>query len=138
MSTQTLESVQVSIFNQTYNLRSHASGSEPVRRIAQLVDERMRHISSHLTTHDVAKVAILAALNIADELQRMRDLQGEDSDGSEGKRVSDGGSWFDDIFDSAEPARERGGRLSSQVSARLQEHRRSRVEASTADESSED
>lgn len=139
MSVQTLEPVRVSIFNQTFNLRSHKGESERVRQIARMVDERMRLISSHLTVHDVAKVAVLAALNIADELQRMRDLQAVEDESVEGKRAPEGGtSWFDDIFDSTEPARDRGDRLSSQVSARLQERRRSRTDEPADDEGKED
>lgn len=64
--------VQVTIFNQSYNLRSQSDG-EHVRRIAQLVDERMRQVSTQMTTHEVGKIAVLAALNLADELQRTRD-----------------------------------------------------------------
>lgn len=123
MSIQGLESVQVTIFNQTYSLRAHTGGGERVRYIARLVDERMRNISAHLTTHDIAKVAILAALNIADELQQLKETQGAEGENSL-KATEAGGSWFDDIFDSAEPARDRDKRLSSQVSARLQTLRR--------------
>jgi cell division protein ZapA (FtsZ GTPase activity inhibitor) len=138
MSAQTFETVQVNIFNQTYNLRSHAGGSEHVRQIARLVDERMRHISSHLTTHDVAKVAVLAALNIADELQCVRDLQAEEPDAGEGKCAPVVGSWFDDIFDPGEPTEGRGDRLSSQVSERLQELRRTRAVDGANDEGDQD
>jgi cell division protein ZapA len=139
MDIQTLEPVRVNIFNQTFNLRSHSGESERVRQLARLVDERMRLISSHLTVHDVAKVAVLTALNIADELQRIRDLQADESVGGEAARAREGSSsWFDDIFDSTEPTRDRGDRLSSQVSARLQQLRRSRAEEPADDEGNED
>jgi cell division protein ZapA len=130
------EPVQVSIFNQTFNLRSHTGESERVRQIARLVDERMRLISSHLTVHDIAKVAVLAALNIADELQRMRDLQAAEMEMTAG-RMPECGSWFDDIFDSDEPTRGRGDRLSSRMSERLQEIRQSRAEGSANDADNE-
>lgn len=66
------ESVRVNIFGQTYSLRS-AGGGERVLRVAELVDERMREIASHLAVHDAAKVAVLAALNLADELELVRE-----------------------------------------------------------------
>ncbi len=135
----TSESVQVSIFNQHYSLRSQRGG-EHIRQIAQFVDERMRLISSQIATHDLAKIAILAALNIADELQSLKeDFESEvrrrsaqppeearpdvpeSADAEQGRR--EGGepqSWFEAIFnDSDVMLKERNERLSTQVSAKL-------------------
>src|ERR1700748_601735 len=67
------ESIRVTIFNQTYSLRSATGDREYLRRVAQLVDERMRSIASQLAVHDVGKVAVLAALNLADELEVLKD-----------------------------------------------------------------
>ncbi|HEX8141609.1 MAG TPA: cell division protein ZapA [Pyrinomonadaceae bacterium] len=133
------ESIEVTIFNQTYSLRS-TSGGGHVRRIASLVDERMRLIASSITTHDVSKIAILAALNIADEMQSLKARQAEEPEParvlspveSEGERASSGrqpeggaSSWFDDIFEGdMTPLRDRGERLSTQVSAKLQSLRK--------------
>jgi cell division protein ZapA len=139
------ESIEVTIFNQTYSLRS-MSGGEHVRQIASLVDERMRLIASSITTHDISKIAILAALNIADEMQSLKAQQAEEmeqqspslssverdeergSGGDAGRQAESNGaaaSWFDDIFDAdMTPARDRGNRLSSQVSAKLQSLRK--------------
>lgn len=132
------ESIEVTIFNQTYSLRS-VSGGEHVRQIASLVDERMRLIASSITTHDISKIAILAALNIADEMQSLKAQQAEDSEQASARSSGDvdrneagrqtettsAASWFDDIFDAdMTPARDRGSRLSSQVSAKLQSLRK--------------
>jgi cell division protein ZapA len=68
----TFKSVEVKIFNQVYNLRTNRE-VEHIKRIAGLVDERMRLISAHATVHDLAKIAIFAALNIADELSDTRE-----------------------------------------------------------------
>lgn len=65
-------SVRVSIFNQTYSLRSASGDGAHVERVARLVDERMRAVASGLAVHDVAKVAVLTALNLADELEGLR------------------------------------------------------------------
>ena len=128
------ETVTVTIFNQTYSLRS-VSGAEHVRGIASLVDERMREIASHLTTHDVSKIAILVAMNIADEMQSLKawyesELERLSNSSSPANQASadDGGdvpesaraSWFDEIFEAEIPVKDRAERLSTQVSAKLQ------------------
>ncbi|HEX8351562.1 MAG TPA: cell division protein ZapA [Pyrinomonadaceae bacterium] len=67
-------SVRVNIFNQTYSLRSASGDGEQVERVARLVDERMRAVASGLAVHDVAKVAVLTALNLADELEGLKNF----------------------------------------------------------------
>jgi cell division protein ZapA len=67
-------SVRVNIFNQTYSLRAADGDAGHVRRVARLVDERMRAVADGLSVHDVAKVAVLTALNLADELEGLRDF----------------------------------------------------------------
>ena len=67
-------SVRVNIFNQTYSLRSADGDGAHVLRVARLVDERMQAIASGLAVHDVAKVAVLTALNLADELEGLRNF----------------------------------------------------------------
>lgn len=68
--------IGVVIFNQLFNLRSEQS-SEYVERVATLVDARMREVSRIVPSGDVIKIAVLAALNIADELCRLRQLSEE-------------------------------------------------------------
>ncbi|HZI19307.1 MAG TPA: cell division protein ZapA [Pyrinomonadaceae bacterium] len=203
------ESVRVNIFGQTYSLRS-PQGGERVRRVAELVDERMREIASQLAVHDAAKVAVLAALNIAGELELVREyyereieslLTREPDPEPEGEspatavaeaggtarddvpQVSEGGiaeetaphvtspaevaeksaettaetaaettaqttasgeagagreradrrSWFDEIFDTEFSSGGGPGRLSSQVSTRLQRLRQATREGSISD-----
>lgn len=149
------EPIEVTIFSQTYVLRS-PSGDEHVRRIAAIVDARMRQIASSITTHDVTKIAILAALNIADEMQSIKDRYTEEMEQllaateaaprveggaveseSGAKAGGDGAaSWFDEIFEGdMSPTRERGSRLSSQVSAKLQSLRRNDSPPQTIEES---
>ena len=67
-------SVRVNIFNQTYSLRSADGDGAHVLRVARLVDERMQAIASGLAVHDVAKVAVLTALNLADELEGLKNF----------------------------------------------------------------
>src|SRR5918997_4719427 len=70
----TTPTIRVEIYNQTYNIRSDGD-SEYVMGLAEFVDRRMREISSGTLTVDSLKVAILAALHIADELHRLKRLQ---------------------------------------------------------------
>src|SRR5262244_868728 len=65
--------IRVEIYNQTYNIRSDGD-TEYIIQLAEFVDGRMREISSGTLTVDSLKVAILAALHIADELHRLKNL----------------------------------------------------------------
>ena len=62
--------VSVEIYDQVYTLR----GTDPghIEQLAELVDGKMRAVASQGTTVDSLRVAVLAALNIADELLAVR------------------------------------------------------------------
>ena len=64
-------SVSVDIYDQTYHLL--APDAEYVRKLASAVDTKMRAVSANGNTVDSLRVAILAALNIADELMRLQE-----------------------------------------------------------------
>jgi cell division protein ZapA len=70
--------VTVHIYDQAY----HLSGPDisQVQRLAARVDSRMRAVASKGRTADSLRVAVLAALNLADELaraeERLRSLEG--------------------------------------------------------------
>ena len=63
--------VQVEIFGQTYAIKA---GSEPgyVEELAAYVDREMREVSRTGGAVDSVRIAVLAALNIADECLRLR------------------------------------------------------------------
>lgn len=63
--------VEVKIYNQTYYIRGEGD-LEYIQQLAAYVDQRMREVSAGTMTADSLRVAILAALNIADELYKMR------------------------------------------------------------------
>ncbi len=65
--------IKVEIYDQAYTVRSDGD-PEYLKRLAEYVDERMREISSGTLTVDSRKVAILAALYIADELHRLQKI----------------------------------------------------------------
>jgi len=62
--------VRVEIFDQAYNLR----GSDPeyILKLAEYVDSKMRAVAEATNTIDTARLAVLAALNIADEYHLLR------------------------------------------------------------------
>jgi cell division protein ZapA len=62
-------SLSVDIYDQTYHLRGE--DTEYIRRLAEIVDSKMRAVASHGKTVDSLRVAVLAALNIADELSTL-------------------------------------------------------------------
>ncbi len=70
------QSIQVEIYNQTYSIRSDGD-NEYIHRLADYVDGKMRAISSGTLTVDSLKVAILAALHIADEYHQARETHAQ-------------------------------------------------------------
>ena len=63
--------IKVEIFGTEYRIKGDANG-DYIKQVAGLVDERMRQIAEASMTGSVAKIAILAAVNIADELLKER------------------------------------------------------------------
>ncbi|HXO21076.1 MAG TPA: cell division protein ZapA [Thermoanaerobaculia bacterium] len=79
MSARAPDTTEVRIFGAQYHVRG-SDDSGYLQELADLVDGRMREVAQHVTTADTARIAILAALNLADELFRTRKRQ-------EGERV---------------------------------------------------
>jgi cell division protein ZapA len=63
--------ITVEIYDQTYRL--HGNDREYVERLAATVDAKMRAVASQGRTVDSLRVAVLAALNLADELARLEE-----------------------------------------------------------------
>jgi cell division protein ZapA len=66
-------SVRVEIFDQAYNLRG--SDPEHILKLAEYVDAKMRAVAEATNTIDTVRLAVLAALNIADEYHLLRRKQ---------------------------------------------------------------
>lgn len=68
--TQSGGSVRVEIYDQAYNLR----GSDPdyIFKLAEYVDSKMRSAAEQTATVDSLRLAVLAALNIADEYHLLK------------------------------------------------------------------
>lgn len=93
------QSVHVEIFDQSYNLRG--TDAEYITRLAEYVDAKIRTIAQQTATVDSVRLAVLAAINIADELHILKRQQ----DGN----ISDYRSRADSLFSALdamlEPAR---------------------------------
>lgn len=68
MEERPTEHVTVQIYDQTY----HLSGQDPehIQQLAAKVDAKMRAVAAQGRTVDSLRVAVLAALNLADELSQ--------------------------------------------------------------------
>src|SRR5258706_15801207 len=93
MSEQT---IRVEIYNQTYSIRSDGD-NEYILDLAQYVDGKMREISSGTLTVDSLKVAILAALHIADEYYQLKNSQAQ-SDAQLAARSSECAAMLDRVL----------------------------------------
>jgi cell division protein ZapA len=71
--------VKVQIFGQTYAIRGELD-EEYVQKLAAYVDEKMRAIADATATVDTQKLAVLAALAIADELHSTQKERGDRED----------------------------------------------------------
>lgn len=85
--------VQVEIYGQRYTLKG-SEDSAYVESLAAHVDRRMREIAGSSSTVDSLKVAVLAAVNIADEYFRLK-LAGE----SVGDRVHEMARQIEGLLD---------------------------------------
>lgn len=63
--------VTVEIYDQTYHLSGQ--DAEHIRALAAQVDAKMRAVAAQGRTVDSLRVAVLAALNLADELSQTSD-----------------------------------------------------------------
>lgn len=85
--------VQVQIFGHHYTIRGEAD-QDYILGVAGYVDRKMREITEKLPVASLSKVAILASLNIADELFKERASREQ-----EGARVSDRTAQLNEMLD---------------------------------------
>lgn len=64
------KSLRVEIYDGSYSLR----GPDPayIQRLAEIVDAKMRAVAQHTSTVDSLRVAVLAAINIADDYYQLK------------------------------------------------------------------
>jgi len=93
--------VKIEIYDQTYNVQ--AEGDEAyLKELARFVDGKMRTIAEATRMVDSLRVAVLAALNIADELYALRKRQ-EELEGPLRKRVERSVTLVERALESSSP-----------------------------------
>lgn len=77
MSDAVTTKMEVEIFGSVYHVRGSGDG-EYLQELAAVVDTKMREIADQVSSADTTRIAILAALNLSDELfQCRRGQEGE-------------------------------------------------------------
>lgn len=79
MKQRTTTATDVEIYGSIYHVRGQKD-PEYLQELAGFVDRKIHEVAQHVSTVDTGKLAILAALNLADELFQCRKQQ-------EGERV---------------------------------------------------
>ena len=79
--------VQISIFGQEYSVKAPADPTY-IKKIAEYLDEKMREVQSGFnTTQSSTRIAILAGMNIVDELFEAK-KKGESNSGDVEEKIS--------------------------------------------------
>ncbi len=103
LAAQASGAVVVEIYDQVYQLRG--TDAPYIHKLADMVDAKMRAVSAHSATVDSLRVAVLAALNIADELTvikaRLEALTGSSTQAQTTMRTRAGSlaGMLDEIFE---------------------------------------
>lgn len=63
-----IKTVKVTIYGQDYPIKTNGSDEEYIRSVAVYVDEMMSQIDKQNSIFSTTRLAVLTALNIADEL----------------------------------------------------------------------
>lgn len=67
------DKIPVQIFGQTYEILGNPAETLYYNSLARFVEDKMKEIMNHTNVVSTQKVAVLAALNVADELVRERE-----------------------------------------------------------------
>jgi cell division protein ZapA len=76
--------VKVNIFGQTYTIKGEAT-SDYILELANYLNKKMAEVSANISKGTPTQVAILAALNIADEYFQVKDIKKWDESAIEEK-----------------------------------------------------
>lgn len=68
--------VKVKIYGNTYSIQGDTS-PEYILHLAEYVNDRMENISRNISNSNPLQIAILAALNIADEYFQLQEIKGD-------------------------------------------------------------
>jgi cell division protein ZapA len=65
--------IDIEIFGQTFRVAAGDASEDYIQRLASYVDERMQSIAGTIKSASFNRIAMLAALNIADDLLKLQD-----------------------------------------------------------------
>ena len=71
------EEIEVEIFGQTFRIAAAGASPEYIQRLAAYVDERMQVFATSVKSLPLHRLAVLTALNIADDLLKLQDRYGQ-------------------------------------------------------------
>ena len=90
--------ITIKVLDRDYTVGCPAEQEQSLQAAAQLLDKQMRDIQGGNKTVSLERVAVLAALNIAHDLQLLKSSR-EKSDALVGKSLGDMNRKLDDLFD---------------------------------------
>ncbi|ETW97482.1 MAG: hypothetical protein ETSY1_22510 [Candidatus Entotheonella factor] len=67
------EDIEIEIFGQVFRIASGDASEDYIQRLASYVDERMKSIAQTTKSVSFNRMAVLTALNIADDLLKLQD-----------------------------------------------------------------
>ena len=91
--------IRVTIYDQEYPMGGQLD-PEYKRKLAQYVDEKMRSIAKRTQTVESLRLAVLAALNIADECHQLK-ARHEELEKDAARRVDECSEILDDLLKQA-------------------------------------
>ncbi|MDA3901248.1 MAG: cell division protein ZapA [Spirochaetes bacterium] len=74
-----ISKVNVTIFGNTFNIQGDAP-PEYIDGLARYVDNKMEEVSANMKSPNLLQIAVLAALNIADEYHQLKRIDTTNSD----------------------------------------------------------
>ena len=92
--------IKVHIYGEEYPIKSEAEFAY-VEKVALYVDKKMKEVAEKLPQYSPARVAVVAALNIADELYKERDEKEKQLSEVE-KKASNLLEWLDHKLEEVE------------------------------------
>jgi cell division protein ZapA len=66
--------VKITIYGNTYNIQGDAS-PQYIKELAEYVNSKMEDVAGNIASGNIVQIAILAALNIADEYFQVKDAK---------------------------------------------------------------
>ena len=90
--------VTIKVLDREYTVGCLPEQVESLKAAAKLLDKQMREVQGSNKTVSLERVAVLSALNIAHDLQMLKDGR-EKSDAVIGRNLGDMNRKLDDLFD---------------------------------------